>query len=212
MTPEQITLVQSSFERLAQQLPAMATRFYLELFRRDPSSGRCSPPTRTSRKPSSPKAHRDRAGHAAPRRTSHPHPRPHSAVRRLRGTDRRLPDHPATPSSPYSATASTPPTREAWTLAYNLVAETCSNARPGPSAANAAPGRAQMLAPEPGDLRAAARASDAIPAAQSRRSGHVRPEVGSRSVTGAGPWPVGKYPPAPGPTPASRANRPRSSG
>jgi hemoglobin-like flavoprotein len=37
MTPEQITLVQSSFERLGPQLPAMATRFYQELFRRDPA-------------------------------------------------------------------------------------------------------------------------------------------------------------------------------
>jgi hemoglobin-like flavoprotein len=36
MTPEQITLVQSSFERLGPQLPAMATRFYQELFARDP--------------------------------------------------------------------------------------------------------------------------------------------------------------------------------
>jgi hemoglobin-like flavoprotein len=35
MTPEQITLVQSSFERLGPQLPAMATRFYQELFTRD---------------------------------------------------------------------------------------------------------------------------------------------------------------------------------
>jgi hemoglobin-like flavoprotein len=37
MTPEQITLVQSSFERLGPQLPAMATRFYQELFTRDPA-------------------------------------------------------------------------------------------------------------------------------------------------------------------------------
>ena len=37
MTPEQITLVQSSFERLGTQLPAMATRFYRELFARDPA-------------------------------------------------------------------------------------------------------------------------------------------------------------------------------
>ncbi len=37
MTPEQITLVQSSFERLGPQLPAMATRFYQELFGRDPA-------------------------------------------------------------------------------------------------------------------------------------------------------------------------------
>jgi hemoglobin-like flavoprotein len=37
MTPEQISLVQSSFERLGPQLPVMATRFYQELFRRDPA-------------------------------------------------------------------------------------------------------------------------------------------------------------------------------
>lgn len=36
MTPEQITLVQSSFKRLEPQLPALATRFYEELFGRDP--------------------------------------------------------------------------------------------------------------------------------------------------------------------------------
>ena len=37
MTPEQITLVQTSFERLGPQLPAMATRYYQELFARDPA-------------------------------------------------------------------------------------------------------------------------------------------------------------------------------
>jgi hemoglobin-like flavoprotein len=37
VTPEQITLVQSSFERLGPQLPAMAARFYQELFGRDPA-------------------------------------------------------------------------------------------------------------------------------------------------------------------------------
>jgi hemoglobin-like flavoprotein len=37
MTPEQITLVQSSFQRLGPRLPAMATRFYKELFARDPA-------------------------------------------------------------------------------------------------------------------------------------------------------------------------------
>jgi hemoglobin-like flavoprotein len=37
MTPEQITLVQSSFERLGPELPAMAARFYQELFARDPA-------------------------------------------------------------------------------------------------------------------------------------------------------------------------------
>jgi hemoglobin-like flavoprotein len=37
MTPEQITLVQSAFERLGPDLPAMASRFYVELFQRDPA-------------------------------------------------------------------------------------------------------------------------------------------------------------------------------
>jgi hemoglobin-like flavoprotein len=37
MTPEQITLVQASFERLGPDLPVLATRFYQELFARDPA-------------------------------------------------------------------------------------------------------------------------------------------------------------------------------
>jgi hemoglobin-like flavoprotein len=37
MTPEQIALVQSSYQRLGTRLPAMAARFYQELFRRDPA-------------------------------------------------------------------------------------------------------------------------------------------------------------------------------
>jgi hemoglobin-like flavoprotein len=37
MTPEQIALVQSSFRQLGPELPAMTTRFYQELFTRDPS-------------------------------------------------------------------------------------------------------------------------------------------------------------------------------
>ena len=37
MTPEQITLVQSSFERLGPDLPAVTARFYQEVFQRDPS-------------------------------------------------------------------------------------------------------------------------------------------------------------------------------
>lgn len=36
MTPEQITLVQSSFDRLGPDVPELATRFYAELFTRDP--------------------------------------------------------------------------------------------------------------------------------------------------------------------------------
>ena len=37
MTPEQITLVQSSFQRLGPDLPALTARFYEELFERDPA-------------------------------------------------------------------------------------------------------------------------------------------------------------------------------
>jgi methyl-accepting chemotaxis protein len=37
MTPEQITLVQSSFERLGPDLPVLTERFYQELFERDPA-------------------------------------------------------------------------------------------------------------------------------------------------------------------------------
>ena len=37
MTPEQLALVQSSYQRLGARLPAMASRFYQELFRRDPA-------------------------------------------------------------------------------------------------------------------------------------------------------------------------------
>ena len=37
MTPEQITLVQSSFQRLGPDLPAVTARFYQEVFQRNPS-------------------------------------------------------------------------------------------------------------------------------------------------------------------------------
>jgi hemoglobin-like flavoprotein len=37
MTPEQIALVQSSFERLGPDLPVVTARFYEELFQRDPA-------------------------------------------------------------------------------------------------------------------------------------------------------------------------------
>ena len=37
MTPEQITLVQSSFDRLGPDLPALTARFYQEVFQRDPA-------------------------------------------------------------------------------------------------------------------------------------------------------------------------------
>jgi len=36
MTPEQITLVQSSYDRVGPDLPALATAFYAELFAREP--------------------------------------------------------------------------------------------------------------------------------------------------------------------------------
>jgi hypothetical protein len=54
-----------------------------------------------------------------------------------------------------------------------------------------------MLAPEPGDLRAPARASDAIPSRADSASieRYAWLTRGSRSVTGAGRRSVRKYPP-----------------
>ena len=37
MTPEQITLVQTSYRAVGSRLPDLAARFYVELFRRDPA-------------------------------------------------------------------------------------------------------------------------------------------------------------------------------
>jgi hemoglobin-like flavoprotein len=37
MTPEQITLVQTSYQRLGSRQPEMAARFYIELFQRNPA-------------------------------------------------------------------------------------------------------------------------------------------------------------------------------
>jgi methyl-accepting chemotaxis protein len=37
MTPEQITLVQTSYQRVGPRLPDLAAQFYIELFRRDPA-------------------------------------------------------------------------------------------------------------------------------------------------------------------------------
>ena len=37
MTPEQITLVQTSYQRVGPRLPDLASRFYIELFRRNPA-------------------------------------------------------------------------------------------------------------------------------------------------------------------------------
>ena len=37
MTPEQISLVQTSFDRLSSDLPALTTRFYEDLFEKDPT-------------------------------------------------------------------------------------------------------------------------------------------------------------------------------
>ncbi len=83
MTPEQIALVQSSFERLGPELPAMTARFYQELFGRDPS------------------------------------------LRPMFSTDRAL------QQTRFTEKAAT---REAWAIAYNLVAETtlegAASARP----------------------------------------------------------------------------------
>jgi hypothetical protein len=49
MTPEQITLVQSSYDRLGPDYSELAARFYVELFARDPDLRRARIVTLTTR-------------------------------------------------------------------------------------------------------------------------------------------------------------------
>src|SRR5262249_26353970 len=49
MTPEQITLVQTSYQRAGLRLPELAERFYIELFQRDPALRPLFPPDRAER-------------------------------------------------------------------------------------------------------------------------------------------------------------------
>ena len=128
MTPEQITLVQSSFERLGPQLATMATRFYQELFARDPALR----PMFTT-----PLAQQEVK--FAEKLTEIVRAMPHldellihtrALGARHTGYGVRATHYQALGDALLAALAAIlgdsfdAPTREAWTLAYNLVAET----------------------------------------------------------------------------------------
>jgi hemoglobin-like flavoprotein len=128
MTPEQITLVQSSFERLGPQLPAMTTRFYQELFARDPAirplftTDLAEQEARFAEKLTE-------IVRAMPRLDELlTHTRALGARHARYGV--RAADYQTVEAALLAALAAVlgdsfdAPTREAWTLAYNLVAET----------------------------------------------------------------------------------------
>ena len=128
MTPEQITLVQSSFERLGPQLPAMATRFYQELFTRDPALR----PMFTT-----PLAQQEAKFAEKLTEIVRAMPRLDELLTHTRALGARHASygvratHYQTLGNALLATLAAilddsfdPPTRQAWTLAYNLVAET----------------------------------------------------------------------------------------
>jgi len=128
MTPEQITLVQSSFERLGPGLPAMATRFYQELFGRDPA---LRPLFTTDLAQQEVKFAEKLAEivRAMPRLDELlTHTRALGA--RHAGYGIRAADYQTVGAALLAALSAVlgdsfdAPTREAWTLAYNLVAET----------------------------------------------------------------------------------------
>ena len=128
MTPEQITVVQSSFDRLGPQLPILATRFYQELFARNPAlrslftTDMAEQKVRFSRKLSE-------IVWAMPRLAELlTHTRALGA--RHVGYGVRVADYRTVGDALFAALAAVlgdsfdTPTREAWILAYNLVAET----------------------------------------------------------------------------------------
>ena len=128
MTPEQITLVQSSFERLGPQLPAMATRFYQELFGRDPALRELFTTDLTQQEARFAEKLTEIV-RAMPRLDKLLiHTRALGA--RHRGYGVRAADYETVGTAILAALAAIlgssfdAPTRQAWTLAYNLVAET----------------------------------------------------------------------------------------
>ena len=138
MTPEQITMVQSSFERLGPDLPVMAARFYQELFGRDPAlrplftTDPAEQQARFAEKLTEivramPRLD-DLLGHTRALGARHA------------GYGVRAGDYQTVGAALLDALAAVlgdsfdAPTRQAWTLAYNLVAETmlegAASARP----------------------------------------------------------------------------------
>ena len=128
MTPEQITLVQASFERLGPDLPVLATRFYQELFARDPALRPLfTTPMELQKVKFVEKLTEivrafprldELLGHTRALGARHVGYGVRAADYRILG-DALLAALAAILGDSFDA-----PTREAWTLAYNLVAET----------------------------------------------------------------------------------------
>jgi methyl-accepting chemotaxis protein len=138
MTPEQITLVQSSFARLGPELPALTTRFYQELFGRDPAlramftTDMAVQKVRFAEKLTEivraiPRL-AELLGHTRALGARH-------AGYGVRATDyRTVEDSLLAALAAILGDSFDAPTREAWAIAYNLVAETmlegAASARP----------------------------------------------------------------------------------
>jgi hemoglobin-like flavoprotein len=138
VTPEQITLVQASFARLEPELPALATRFYQELFGRNPAlsalftTDLAVQEVRFAEKLAEIVRAMPRLGELLG------HTRALGA--RHAGYGVRAADYRAVGDALLTALAAVlgdsfdAPTREAWDIAYNLVAETmlegAASARP----------------------------------------------------------------------------------
>ena len=138
MTPEQITLVQASFARLGPDLPVLATRFYVELFGRNPAlsalftTDLAVQEVRFAEKlaeivRSMPRLD-ELLGHTRALGARH-------AGYGVRAADyRTVGDALLAALAAVLGDSFDPPTREAWDIAYNLVAETmlegAASARP----------------------------------------------------------------------------------
>ena len=138
MTPEQITLVQSSFARVGPELPALSTRFYQELFGRDPAlralftTDMAVQKVRFAEKLAEIVRAMPRLaellGHTRALGARH-------AGYGVRATDyRTVEDSLLAALAAILGDSFDAPTREAWAIAYNLVAETmlegAASARP----------------------------------------------------------------------------------
>jgi hemoglobin-like flavoprotein len=128
MTPEQISLVQASFDRVGPHLPALAARFYQELFRKDPAL-RPLFATDLTEQQARFAAKLTEIVQAIPRLDDLlGHTRALGA--RHAGYGVRVADYQTVGAALLAALAAVlgdsfdAPTRQAWALAYNLVAET----------------------------------------------------------------------------------------
>jgi hemoglobin-like flavoprotein len=138
MTPEQITLVQTSYRRVGPRLPTLAARFYVELFRRNPAL-RSLFTTDAAEQEARFASKLTELVQAIP---SLDELLAHTQALGARhvGYGVRAADYPTVGAALFDALAAVlgedfdPETREAWAVAYNLMAETmldgAASARP----------------------------------------------------------------------------------